>query len=148
MAAISAGAANNYDEWDHPEPPVVGEYVSVYFPHRDWEPPTPNYCKDTRPEFAHGEIWEFEIATNIRDQVFLSFDGLASVPEGFEIWVIDAALNITQNLRQKSGYSVAGLTHPKRLKLVTGPHGFVAEKLSEIERIPARHELSQNFPNP
>jgi hypothetical protein len=21
---------------DHPEPPVVGEYVSVYFPHPEW----------------------------------------------------------------------------------------------------------------
>ena len=147
-AAIIAGASKNYDEWDQPEPPIIGEYVSVYFPHRDWEPPTPNYCADARPEFSHGEIWEFEVTTNIRDKVDLTFDGIEQVPAEFAVWVVDEALSLSQNLREKSSYSVAGSNHSKRLKLVVGRQDFIADKLSEIKIIPASYELSQNFPNP
>ena len=147
-AAIIAGVSRNYDERDQPEPPVIGEYVSVYFPHRDWEPPTPNYCADARPEFSQGEIWDFEVTTNIRDKVNLTFEGLEQVPEEFEIWLVDKALNISQNLREKSSCSVAGSNHPKRLQLVVGRQDFIAEKLSEVKLIPTNYELSQNFPNP
>jgi len=149
-AAISAGALRDYDERDQPEPPPVGEYVSVYFPHREWEPPTPNYCADVRPEFSQGEIWAVEVTTNIRDKVHLTFDGIEQVPEEFEIWVVDEALHLLQNLREKNNYVFAGSSadHPKRLKLIVGRQDFIDAKLAAAKLIPATYELSQNFPNP
>jgi hypothetical protein len=102
VAAVAAAASRARDRMDHPEPPVVGEYVSVYFPHRDWATPGPGYCTDARPEFSRGEIWEFEIATNIRDQVNLTFEGVAQLPDEFEVWVMDEALRLSQNLREES----------------------------------------------
>jgi photosystem II stability/assembly factor-like uncharacterized protein len=147
-AAIIAGASKNFDASDRPEPPVIGEYVSVSFPHRDWAPPTPSYCIDARPEFARGEIWEFEVTTNIRDKVHLTFDGLEQAPNQFAIWVVDEALNVSQNLREKNQYAVAGTNQSKRLKLVVGRRDFVAEQLGKVNVIPAAYELSQNFPNP
>jgi hypothetical protein len=150
LAAVIPGASRDFDEWDRPEPPVIGEYVSVYFPHHDWEPPTPSYCTDVRSEFSHGEIWEFEMTTNIRDKVNLTFEGVAQVPKEFEVWVIDEALHLSQNLREMNVYTIAGAgpDHPKRSKLVVGRHDFVAEKLAEVKVIPTAYELSQNFPNP
>ncbi len=151
LAAIVPGAEIGFDAWDRPEPPPVGEYVSVSFPHRDWAPPVPSYCIDARPEFSHGEIWEFEVATNIRDKVNLAFDGVAQVPPEFAVWLVDEALNISQNLRENDHYAVAGAgsaVKSKRLKLVVGQHNFVAEKLAESESVPTSYELSQNFPNP
>jgi photosystem II stability/assembly factor-like uncharacterized protein len=147
-AAIIAGASKNFDASDRPEPPVIGEYVSVSFPHRDWAPPTPSYCIDARPEFARGEIWEFEVTTNIRDKVHLTFDGLEQVPNQFAIWVVDEALNVSQNLREKNQYAVVGTNQSKRLKLVVGRQDFVSEQLGKVNVIPAAYELSQNFPNP
>jgi len=150
FAAISSGATGGLDAWDRPEPPVIGEYVSVSFPHRDWESHSPGFCLDTRPEPTYGEIWEFEVTTNIRDKVNLTFEGLEQAPNEFEIWVIDEVLQLSQNLRESNRYAVAGSgpDHPKRLKLVTGRHDFVAGKLAEVKHIPTTHELSQNFPNP
>jgi len=148
VAAIIPGAAKGFDEWDRPEPPVIGEYVSVYFPHLDWEPPSPGYCTDARPAPLRGEIWEFEVTTNIHDKVNLTFESLEQTPKEFEVWIVDDALKLSQNLRETNHYAVAGTGQPKRLKLVVGNHDFVAEKLANTEAVPTAYELSQNFPNP
>jgi hypothetical protein len=150
VARVVKEASRARDRMDHPEPPGVGEYVSVYFPHRDWAPPSPGYCIDARPEFSRGEIWEFEVATNIRDRVNLTFEGVAQVPEEYEVWVMDEALKLSQNLREMNQLAVAGADagHPKQLKLVVGRPEFVAERLGEVKAVPASYELSQNFPNP
>jgi hypothetical protein len=152
LAAIVSGASRDFDSWDRPEPPPVGAYVSVSFPHRDWAPPVPGYCIDARPEFSRGEIWEFEVTTNIRDKVNLTFEGVAQVPPEYAVWLVDEALNISQNLRENDQYAVAGAAagavKSKRLKLVVGRNDFVAEKLGESEIVPTRNELSPNFPNP
>jgi hypothetical protein len=146
--ALVPSSSHGYDAWDRPEPPVVGEYVSVYFPHRDWKPPSPGYCVDARPEFSDGEIWALEVTTNIRDKVNLAFAGIAEIPNEFEIWIIDEALQLLQNLREVNHYTVAGSAHPKKLKLVVGKSSFVDEKLATVQALPTAHELSQNFPNP
>jgi hypothetical protein len=148
MALVSKKAAINQDILDQPEPLVIGEYVAVYFPHRDWPALAKTYCLDARPEPIDGDIWDFEVRTNIRDKVRLTFANLASVPGEFEVWVMDQALSLSHNLRESDTYVIAGTEHPKRLQLVVGKHDFVAEKRAAVERAPANYEMSQNFPNP
>jgi len=134
---------------------VIGEYVSVYFPHPEWNKLAKIYCTDVRPttsdngpRTSNGELWPFEVKTNIRDKVNLTFEGVDEVPKELEVWLVDDALKITQNLRETNHYVVAGSEQPKSLKLVVGKHGFVGEKLAEAQAIPTTYELSQNFPNP
>lgn len=155
LAAIVSGASSNWDELDQPEPPVIGEYVSVYFPHPEWGKLAKIYCTDVRLmtsddrlRTSDGELWPFEVKTNIRDKVNLTFEGIENVPPELEVWLVDDALKITQNLRENNHYAVTGSEQPKPLKLVVGKHGFVGEKLAEAQAIPTTYELSQNFPNP
>jgi len=148
VVTVAADASRNQDDLDQPEPPVIGEYVSVYFPHRDWQTLAKTYCLDARPEPTEGEVWEFEVKTNIRDKVNLTFEGLDEVLPELEVWLVDDALKITQNLRESNHYAVAGSEQPKQLKLVVGKRDFVGEKLAEAQAIPTTYELSQNFPNP
>ncbi len=148
VAVIAKQASQAWDGGDHPEPPVIGEYISVYFPHREWNTLAKTYCIDARPEPSEGEVWDFEVKTNIRDKVNLSFEGIAGVPSEFEVWFVDEALQITQNLREQGQYAVAGTEHPKALKLVVGKREFISQQLAEINLVPATYELSQNFPNP
>jgi len=147
---VIPGASQHWDKMDYPEPPVIGEYVSVYFPHPEWERLVSKYCTDARPQSSDGEIWDFEVTTNIRDQVKLTFEGLETLPQNFEAWLVDKELKISQNLGEPNPYIVHGLVenHPKRLKLVVGNHDFVLEKQIEFQTIPSSYELSQNFPNP
>jgi hypothetical protein len=147
-AAIVSGASNTWDELDQPEPPVIGEYVSVYFPRPEWGKLAKSYCTDFRPESSEGHVWPFEIKTNIRDKVNLTFEGVDDVPKELEVWLMDDAVRIMQNLRETNYYAVAGSEQPKQLKLLVGQHGFVDEKLAEAQAIPTTYELSQNFPNP
>jgi len=148
IVAVSSNASNTHDELDRPEPPVIGEYVSVYFPHPEWEKLSENYCTDFRPQTSDAELWTFEVKTNIRDVVQLSFEGLDSVPPEFEVWLADDLLKISQNLREKNQYTVAGTEHPKRLKLVVGKGDFIDKQIAAGQAIPSSYELSQNFPNP
>jgi len=150
LAAIVGNASHEWDDMDQPEPPPIGEYVSVYFPHREWNALVKTYCLDARPEPANGEVWEFEVKTNIRDKVNLSFENLASVPEEFEVWLVDETLQITQDLRASNHYALAGSgpEHPKKLKLIVGKKGFIESELADTQLVPTTFELSQNFPNP
>lgn len=150
IAAVAELASIDWDKLDRPEPPVIGEYVSVAFPHQEWDKPLKSYCTDVRPEPVTGEIWQFEVRTNINDPVKLSFEGLDTVPLQFEVWLIDEVAKITQNLRDNNSHSVAvsDEAHPRQLKLVVGSHDFIGLELSEFQVMPERYELHQNFPNP
>ena len=150
VLAVTADAAREWDGLDYPEPPVVGEYVSVYFPHPDWNRPSHRFSTDIRPQLSEGQEWEFEITTNIRDVVNLTFEGLETVPAEYDIRLVDKKLNITLDLRQRNHYSVAARSadHPERLTLVVGKREYLDETLAEFHFVPLKFELLQNFPNP
>ena len=142
-------AADNYDVLDRPEPPVIGDFVSVYFPHPEWEKMSDKYCVDARPKLEDGGIWEFEIRTNIKDNVAVSFNGIEKVPAEFEIWFVDQVQKLSYNVREKRNYEVSVSTQaPKKLMLVVGKESFIQEKLSDYEMIPTSFSLDQNYPNP
>lgn len=147
---IQSNASRAWDAQDHPEPPAIGEYVSLYFPHEEWNRLSKNFCNDARPEFDENEEWEFAVATNIRDEVRLRFEGVESVPREYEVWLIDKALHLAQDLRKNNHYSVAGrdVENPKRLTLVISRAGKMKDEYEALQAAPASFELSQNFPNP
>ena len=148
--AIHSQAAFERDVYDQAEPPTIGEYISVYFPYPQQGPRSESFCLDARPAPAEGEIWSFEVKTNVRAKVLLTFAGVETVPAGFEIWLVDEALQISQNLRENNQYTIAVQheNHPKALKLVVGTHAFTSTRYVSLNALPTGHELSQNFPNP
>jgi hypothetical protein len=147
---VGLPASEGWDNLDFPEPPSVGEYVSVYFPHRDWGRLSKRFCTDFRPEPLDGEEWEFEVETNIRDVVNLSFEGLEQVPADYGIWLVDKALKLTIDLIENNDYAIAGRSpnNPKPLILVVGKSGYIDERFAEFKLVPTHYELLQNFPNP
>jgi hypothetical protein len=149
-AAVYSDALSEWDKKDQPEPPVIGEYVSVYFPYPQQGTRSEIFCIDARPEPGDGEIWEFEVKTNIIDQVNLIFDNLNTVPSDYEVSLIDPVLKVTQDLRQSNTYSFVGVREEKakRLQLVVGKRAFLEEILEQQITTPTNYELSQNFPNP
>ncbi len=150
IASVTANSRTDWDFLDSPEPPMIGEYVSVYFPHPEWQKSVSKFTTDFRPPSADGHIWEFEVQTNRRDEVQLTFEGLASVPLEFDIWLVDDAVQISRNLRDHNQYAIAGggTENPTLLKIVVGKSDFVKEILNKTLAIPTTFELAQNFPNP
>ena len=150
IAGVARNAAVEWDFMDKSEPPVIGDFISVYFPHPEWQKPLKSYCRDFRPEPTEGEIWDFEVRTSSTDKVLLTFKNMESVPVEFQVWLVDEAAGVARNLRERNQYSLAGRgpESPRALKLVVGKQSFVEEQVATYQEIPQTFELSQNFPNP
>ncbi|MCI0694227.1 hypothetical protein L0337_19750 [candidate division KSB1 bacterium] len=131
IVVVFSTTSKEWNKNDHPCLPINGEYVSVYVSHTEWEKFASNDTLDALSERSDGEVWEFEVKTNIRDKVNLIFNRLKSVPEEFEIWLLDEAMNVTQNLRETNHYVLArvGVDLPKQFKLVVGKSDFITKSL-------------------
>ncbi len=151
LLGIHQQAAQDWDRLDYPEPPPIGEFVSVYFPQSDWKVYPDNYTTDFRKEIGAGQTWNFSVSTNIAGaEARLHLEGLGSVPENLEIWLVDEKLNLKQDIRGDNQFVLATGDHgtTKSLKLLIGTSEFLANELADQSFIPKDFELSQNFPNP
>jgi hypothetical protein len=150
IAGVKTDAQEGWDEFDRPEPPQIGEYVSVKFPHQEWEKISKSYCVDVRPSITEGETWDFEVETNIADEVNISFGKVDEVPDNFEVWLVDDLLKTTQNIRTYKEYDfkASAKSSTKKLKLLVGDEDFIKKKFAEMQLFPTEFKLHQNFPNP
>jgi len=140
-----------WDRYERFEPPPIGEFVMVSFPHRDWQRYPDIYATDFRQPTAEGHVWEFTVSTNITGKpVILNFENLKSVPDDFEIHLLDIGLNITQDLRFDNQYIYRSNSNgdKKRFQLIVGRSSLVEENNDQFATIPTEFVLSKNFPNP
>jgi hypothetical protein len=132
------------------EPPTIGAFVSVYFPHAQDNERVEKMCVDVRPVPTEGEVWDFAVRTNIRKPVRLAFENIASVPPEFSVMLVDEVLKTTQDVRERGSYVVPAkqTADPSRYKLLAGKPEFIQQQIALNNLIPTSYELSQNFPNP
>jgi hypothetical protein len=152
FAGLASAAATEWDALDLYEPPSIGEYVAVSFPHENWPEHADRYTTDFRPPVSSNEgyVWEMAIRSNIHDRVELTFAQLQEVPSEVQVYLVDEPAGIAQDLRADSHYSLlplAGSTE-KRLKLVAGPSQYVEKTIAALAPAPSTYELFQNYPNP
>ena len=148
---IHEQASVEWDRFDQPEPPSIGDYISVYFPQENWQVYPNNYTTDYRDNLGQGQTWTFKVVTNIpNSEAKISFTGLEGLPGDLEIVLVDEKLNVTRDIRAEHRYSFptgsSGAT--KSLKLVVGKSDFVSNEVRGSNLIPMVFELDQNFPNP
>lgn len=148
---VNERARAEFDRLDSPEPPPFGNYISVYFPKKDWGRFSNNYATDFRNDIGDGVELTVHVKTNIANsEAKVQFAGLEHIPAGLEIMLFDEKLNVIRNLRERDTYVfVTGAkTTLKELKLLIGSNEFVDEALANVSLVPEKFELSQNFPNP
>jgi hypothetical protein len=151
VALVAEGASREKDGLDMREPPVIGEYVTVRFPHPEWEGHAGEYCVDARPDVDRGgEVWEFEVRTASPKPVELKFSSLERVPPQYQIWLVDEAVHERQDIRTKPAYEFAGPGEGKarRFALIVGEATEVQKLMATKGLVPAAFELLPNFPNP
>ncbi len=86
---VKESAEVSWDISDHVEPPAVGSYVQVSFPHEDWNNYPGAYTVDFRPP-EETIAWDFTVGTNIGSEtVDVEFDGVDSLPEDAYVTLID-----------------------------------------------------------
>ena len=139
---------DTWDTYDHPEAPPIGDYVSLYFRHDNWDHPVKKYSVDARPIPKTREVWPLELVTSKPDKVTLTFNGIETVPEEFDVLLVDDLLQQSLNLRDENRYEVLTLENnrPRALSLVISPKEDTDSFLNE--ELPDQFEVYQNFPNP
>ncbi|NBB73991.1 MAG: T9SS type A sorting domain-containing protein [Bacteroidetes bacterium] len=149
VAAVAAEAEDGVDAMDWPEPPAPGRGLSVTFRPEGASGPT-GYLVDVRNEPARGVAWPFTVHTTRRDPVTLSFDGLAQVPESFEVWLLDEYNKASQNLRTTPRYTLDDVNtqRERSMRLIVGQHAYVQQELEAAGALPATYALADVYPNP
>ncbi len=146
---VSPDASDEWDRLDFFEPPPAWTYVSLYFPHKDQRLQPGDYTTDFRPEFDDGQIWEFDVKTNISlSDMELNIDQIESVPTKFEVYLFDIERHRVLNLRDESRYCFNSGESDREFRVAIGTPEYIHKVMGEFSSIPAEFSLSQNYPNP
>ncbi|MBN2011655.1 VCBS repeat-containing protein [candidate division KSB1 bacterium] len=141
----------DWDNRDYVEPPPMGSYVSIYFPHPEWTKFPGRFATDIRPDIGTGAVWQFQVESNIENaDVTLAIDNIAVFLPEYDIMLSDLTGMVKMDARKSSHYSFpTGVGKTTRLfKLVIGTPAYIDETDDDLPMLPTRSELSQNYPNP
>jgi hypothetical protein len=151
FAGLTRESEDVYDDNDLAEPPPIGEYVSVYFPHPEWQKPLSRFSDDMRSASNPNQKWRFVVESNITNEmVTLRFDGLKEIDAASAVFLVDEALQYKQNLRENAVYSYQPRRREsaKEFTLIVGKEDFISEQTATAQGAPENFVLEQNFPNP
>ncbi|MCI0690997.1 choice-of-anchor D domain-containing protein [candidate division KSB1 bacterium] len=151
FAGVRPEAADDWDVYDLYEPPPIGDYVAVYFPHQDWADKSGDFAGDFRTPFPEGAVWEFEVKTNLKNELTtLRFENLVAVPDQFAIHLFDKNHQILKDLRKNGHYTYKELGEllPGRFELIVGTAAFTQGRTTTLQDLPNEFQLHPNYPNP
>ena len=151
FAGVRSGARQTWDPWDRPEPPPIGDYISLHFPHDDWNLYNGKYAADIRPTGEMGYIWNMRLETPLKD-TGMTIDWVIhqALPGDWKVFLLDPEEGVSYDLlggsqfRIKSGKE--GLY--RSFKLLVGTESFVQNHNDGISLEPVEFRLTQNYPNP
>jgi len=144
---VASGAEDGIDPADGREPPPVGDYVSLAF-----QPPTHNGAlwRDLRGTGQSLRTWTADVRANLSGTATLTVKGVESVPEGQDVWLVDPALDLSQNLRENPRYqfSTSGDAEVRHVRFLVGSSAAIQRALGEESARPERVRLLPTAPNP
>ena len=143
-------AADGDDALDLHQPIRIADQIAVVFKNEKAGDPQDWLTADIRQPSATGHTWEFTCLMSPDDEVLsLEFDGIQSIPQSYDVFLVESGSNTAYNLRQHNRLSFAtrGLRE-KRFTLITGTPEFLGSQTTGTEFYPSQYELLQNFPNP
>ncbi|NIR52392.1 T9SS type A sorting domain-containing protein [candidate division KSB1 bacterium] len=148
---VATDASTQWDGLDYLEPPHISDYVSVRFPHDDWQKFPGAFVTDFRPPSEEGHTWHFEVATSIENApVKLNFKNLESIPTNFDIMLYDNAIRQEVDIRQNPEYVFRPNQNSlkRAFDLIIGTGEYIRSSDEILNSVPDAYFLSQNFPNP
>ena len=145
------GASDGWDRHDFSEAPFFDSYISLYFPHEDWQTFSSRYTGDFRSINSEGHFWDFRVKSNIpHSEVILILANIQNLPSGMDVVLIDKASRVSVNwFEQHTHKFPAGEGGVERdFRIVVGQPDFVDRNDLGFSGVPEQFALSQNYPNP
>jgi len=142
-------ASDEEDVLDLHQPLRIADQVEVVFNRKNGDV-AEELKADIRQPSANGHFWEFSCLLDPDNEMLsLAFDGIRSLPDGVEAFLIDEDTKTIYDLRsnQRLEFATRRLAK-KHFKLIIGVKSFVESQAPETELHPKDYVLLQNFPNP
>jgi hypothetical protein len=143
---IAEGTSVGKDRFEFNKPPLIFDESFVYMKRPSWSNQNDMFFSDYRPEVADGQTWEFEITNPSKSLGKLSIVGIDSVPQSYNVYLVNEELGVTCNLRRQNWMQYGYGRTTGHFKVVVGPHDYVTQQLEQY--MPKQFSLEQNFPNP
>ncbi|MFZ5516882.1 MAG: choice-of-anchor D domain-containing protein [Candidatus Zhuqueibacterota bacterium] len=149
---VSEAGSDAWDKRDYPEPPVPGNYVSLYFPHADWPGRCKAYTSDIRQYLGQGQIWDVRVKSNEGAGAVRLNWAMDQPPEtDLEILLYDKNRNKTIDMNSNDAYSFQRFSENEEavFQVFAGSPGFMEKQVQGLRaQFPQEFGLSQNYPNP
>ena len=131
--------SSGIDNFDYPEPPPIGDFVSLYIlPDHTSE----KYSTDYRRLGMDQYDFDFEVITNISAKINITFEQ-ENLPENYDWIVVSEETGLLYTKR------VVQVTDKKnRFKVIVGTEQAIAAVKSNYVQLPLTYYLEQNYPNP
>ena len=144
---VASGAGEGIDPVDGREPPPVGDYVSLAF-----QPPAreESLWRDFRAPGRALHTWTADVRTNVDGTATLRVRGIDAVPEEQAVWLVDPALDVSQNLREDPHYQFPSSPDEtaRHIQFLVGTPAAVQQALDEKVARSERVRLYPSAPNP
>ena len=148
-AGVHAVSLDGYDVNDFREPPVIGSFVQLAFPHNEWVK-SGLFSTDYREDGKLKYIWTPTVKTNIQGRVEIQCSDFQSIPVEYEIYLIDLQNRSHQNMRETNIYTFisSGNETERELIILVGESNEIEKSLEELDVLPSKYMVEQNYPNP
>ena len=144
---VRKDANAEWDIYDHVEPPPIGEYVSVSFPHIDWKRYPYDYTVDFRPPESTIS-WDFDVKTNIsRETVTVKIEGIEDLPEEHHVNIFDRDSKHAVYFKNNTFNFISGKNMTERHFMLIVSDSDEPD-LGEYALRPERFVTAICFPNP
>ena len=143
---IATGASTELDQFDYRKPHTFANLADIYFERPEWDKTNNRFGSDIRPAIDGSEAWDFKVYIPQKVESRLTFPGLSTIPEDYDVYLIDKTRLTFQNLREDNVYDFISTTELSNFEIIIGETQAVEDKLQSI--IPLTYSLGRNYPNP
>ncbi len=148
-----AGADEQLDYFDNPEPPYIDGFVSLAMERDDWGANLPRFTSDIRSFEENDGVWDLDLyVKGEKGPITLSQDLQGDLPQGNSIVLLDVMTREVHDLLADDGpltFTRYREDFPYHLKVVAGSASYVEFTTKEIlASLPSDFSLAQNYPNP
>ncbi|MDZ7722362.1 MAG: FlgD immunoglobulin-like domain containing protein [candidate division KSB1 bacterium] len=147
IIGTAENANDAFDRYDYVEAPVIGDYITLFFPHPDWKPVLERFGVDIRAP-KHKNTWVLHVENSKPEcSVELFFHTLTPLPDDLHLVLKDQQANIEIDLTQESSYQFLSNRDmsPRTLEIIGSSSDHLAE---ESEDTAEPRKILQNHPNP
>ena len=144
-AGVNENASDGWDIMDAIEFPSPNQnYISLFFPHDDWNQYSADYTRDVRNSALENPQWNIVVNSTESGEAKLTWNIPDEVPDDYTLQLVDLENNITINIENVTEYVFDIIAQTEyEFVFTVAPFGVGPEP-----DIPTTFGLSANFPNP